>query len=411
MFVAQGRASWAAVAHGLALQARARGADPSAGLADALDGSAGELAGSGRDHEARRCRLTALKVRAEILPLADVAVSGDLRRAVARGRAADRILLADIDARLGREPRRPGRRPPIDQPRAAHRHVGAGRARLDRDAGPRRRPRPRAGRARGPARDRRSAPAGAAGADRGDAGPLVADAERPAPRRPGDGRPCSPSCAASTSRSPTPPAPSSNGTAPRSSASARRASRSAGARVRSAATARPSTSTARSPPRSSSSATASCWPTPRSTASCTPSRCSHGRAALHELGGLDGVRERRRGGRVRAQPAQPRQGSEASRTGRGRDALRPVATSWPSCSSRRRRGRRSPPSWSCPTAVLHDVPWGLLPPLAGRAVSVNASLTRMGARPAVAPSSGTLPPTDRRVGSSPGPVSTTPSSR
>src|SRR5690606_18341512 len=28
-----------------------------------------------------------------------------------------------------------------------------------------------------------------------------------------------------------------------------------------------------------------------------------------------------------------------------------------------------------PTAVLHDVPWGLLPPLAGRSVSVNASFT------------------------------------
>ena len=31
-----------------------------------------------------------------------------------------------------------------------------------------------------------------------------------------------------------------------------------------------------------------------------------------------------------------------------------------------------------PTAVLHDVPWGLLPPLAGRAVSVNPSVSAWG---------------------------------
>jgi CHAT domain-containing protein len=31
-----------------------------------------------------------------------------------------------------------------------------------------------------------------------------------------------------------------------------------------------------------------------------------------------------------------------------------------------------------PTAILHDVPWGLLPPLAGRSVSVNASVSAWG---------------------------------
>ena len=31
-----------------------------------------------------------------------------------------------------------------------------------------------------------------------------------------------------------------------------------------------------------------------------------------------------------------------------------------------------------PTAILHDVPWGLLPPLAGRSVSVNPSVSAWG---------------------------------
>ncbi len=99
-----------------------------------------------------------------------------------------------------------------------------------------------------------------------------------------------------------------------------------------------------------------------------------GRSSLHDLGSLDGVRDRVEGVAFALNRLNRGQGSEASRLSAAEmlfglsdelaELLIPPAVA-----------DSFDPVVVVPTAVLHDVPWGLLPPLAGRAVSVNASFT------------------------------------
>lgn len=98
------------------------------------------------------------------------------------------------------------------------------------------------------------------------------------------------------------------------------------------------------------------------------------RLRLHDLGPIEGITERVEGIAFSLNRLNRLQGSDASRLAAAEmlyvmadelaellvpavvaDAMNPVVV--------------------VPTAVLHDVPWGLLPPLGGRAVSVNPSVT------------------------------------
>lgn len=99
-----------------------------------------------------------------------------------------------------------------------------------------------------------------------------------------------------------------------------------------------------------------------------------GRARLHDLGSLDDVSDQLDGIAFSLHRLNRSQGSEASRDAAAemlyvmadelaelllppnvRDAMEPVVV--------------------VPTAVLHDVPWGLLPPLGGRPVAINPSVS------------------------------------
>jgi len=95
----QGRERWVAVANNLALQAAARSPDHDDALPASLDQNAEALRGNGLIAEAIRGRLVAAKLRAESGSRAGGDyVPIDLRRLVAGGRPADRILLASVDA-------------------------------------------------------------------------------------------------------------------------------------------------------------------------------------------------------------------------------------------------------------------------------------------------------------------------
>lgn len=96
-FTRQGRTSWAAVARGLEMQARARRNPDDHDLAAPLSDVADELIGHGWEAEATRCRLVATRLLAERPGCANP-VDPTLREAVERGRASDRILLAHVDA-------------------------------------------------------------------------------------------------------------------------------------------------------------------------------------------------------------------------------------------------------------------------------------------------------------------------
>ena len=95
-FMSQGRGSWSAIARGLELQARARGAADGVDLAEQLVTISVELAGYGLSSESTRCRLVAARLFAGAP--GGYRVELELRRAVEQGRAADRILLAHVDA-------------------------------------------------------------------------------------------------------------------------------------------------------------------------------------------------------------------------------------------------------------------------------------------------------------------------
>lgn len=103
---AQRRWRWVTLAANLALQARARTEGPSTELISSLESTAALLESYGRWSEATRTRLVAAKLRAESTS-ADAATMSDdeagiltpaSRRRVQRGRPVDRILLAYVDA-------------------------------------------------------------------------------------------------------------------------------------------------------------------------------------------------------------------------------------------------------------------------------------------------------------------------
>ena len=95
----QGRDGWVAVTTSLALQAAARAEQPAIELADQLDEVAVRLDDGGLVAEATRSRLVAALVRAELAEsLSDDPVPADTRRRVRSGPSADRILLAHVDA-------------------------------------------------------------------------------------------------------------------------------------------------------------------------------------------------------------------------------------------------------------------------------------------------------------------------
>ena len=410
MFVAQGRASWAAVAHGLALQARARRRRPA------------RRPGRRARRLGRRAGRLGPRPRGEAVPADGAQGAGRDAPAGRRGglgrpapsrrrRAGRRPHPARRHRRpAGREPRRPGRRPPIDQPGPAHRHG----ERRPGSARSRRAPTPP------PTATTWSSSGPGWRSAIGDPRELLAriEATRVLASRMPSARPPDDPEMADPARRAAQPRPdrcrrrqhrSSSGTAPRSSASA--------SSVRCAV--------ARGPLRGDGAvvdlngeitAAIELLGDRQLVAHAALDGRLHavsvqsGRAALHDLGGLDGVRERGRGGGLRAQPAQPQPGVGGVAAGRGRDALRPVGRAGPAAPAAGRGGlvrprRRRADGGAARRAVGPAAPVGRSGRLGERVGH------RMGARPPVAASSGTCPPADRRVGSSPGPVSSSPSSR
>lgn len=98
-FREQGRRRWVALAENVALQVRARVEPASDELVAALQTTAATLEGAGWITEGTRARLVAAKLRSDsaAVPLGQV-VTPATRRIVQRGRAIDRVLLAYIDA-------------------------------------------------------------------------------------------------------------------------------------------------------------------------------------------------------------------------------------------------------------------------------------------------------------------------
>ena len=103
-FRKQGRDRWVAAATHLVLLAAAHAGDVSIELARSLDDVADALARTGLTVEATRTQLYAAKVRGDISATDGVdPVPPDVRRAARRGRSADQILLAHIDALVAGE--------------------------------------------------------------------------------------------------------------------------------------------------------------------------------------------------------------------------------------------------------------------------------------------------------------------
>jgi hypothetical protein len=99
-----------------------------------------------------------------------------------------------------------------------------------------------------------------------------------------------------------------------------------------------------------------------------------GVAALHDLGDLDDVREQVEGVGFSLNRLNRTQGSEASRLAAA-EMLFGLADELAELLLPPDVALSFGPVVIVPTAVLHDVPWGLLPPLGGRPVVINASLT------------------------------------
>ncbi len=98
LFEAQSRPSWATLARALALQARARRGVDDAALPPALLEASDSLVHVGWPADALRARLAAAKLLAERGEETAGLLDGPTRRAVLRGRAADQILVAYVDA-------------------------------------------------------------------------------------------------------------------------------------------------------------------------------------------------------------------------------------------------------------------------------------------------------------------------
>jgi tetratricopeptide (TPR) repeat protein len=95
----QGREGWMAISTSLALQAAARDDEPPPDVADQLDEVAERLDAGGLGAEATRSRLVAALARIESgATMTGDPVPAETRRRIRRGPAADRILLAHVDA-------------------------------------------------------------------------------------------------------------------------------------------------------------------------------------------------------------------------------------------------------------------------------------------------------------------------
>ena len=102
-----------------------------------------------------------------------------------------------------------------------------------------------------------------------------------------------------------------------------------------------------------------------------------GRARLHDLGSIDDVNEGIEALTFSLHRLNRTQGSEESRVAAA-EMLYAFADELAEIVLPRIVAESLDPVVIVPTAVLHDVPWGLLPPLAGRAVSVNSSVSAWG---------------------------------
>lgn len=98
LFAGQGRQRWVALASNLALQARARSEGPSDVLTADLDRTAELLDECGWQAEALRTRLMLAKLHVESDRVDPRPLRPEVRAGVRRGRAADRVLLAYVDA-------------------------------------------------------------------------------------------------------------------------------------------------------------------------------------------------------------------------------------------------------------------------------------------------------------------------
>lgn len=101
------------------------------------------------------------------------------------------------------------------------------------------------------------------------------------------------------------------------------------------------------------------------------------RARLHDLGPIDEVNERIEGVTFSLHRLNRTQGTEDSRLAAA-EMLYAFADELAEIVLPPIVAEAMEPVVIVPTAVLHDVPWGLLPPLAGRAVSVNSSVSAWG---------------------------------
>jgi hypothetical protein len=99
-----------------------------------------------------------------------------------------------------------------------------------------------------------------------------------------------------------------------------------------------------------------------------------GKAGLHDLGALDDVTERIEAVTFCLHRLNRTQGSDDSRLAAA-EMLYAFADELAEIVLPPILAESFDPVVIVPTAILHDVPWGLLPPLAGRPVSVNASVS------------------------------------
>ncbi|WP_117000939.1 CHAT domain-containing protein [Desertimonas flava] len=99
----QGRRHWLVLASSLALQIRARRDGVSAGLTAELERVADRLRDYGWLGESTRARLVAARLELDSAGGRPVTIDPALRRSLRLGRAADRILLAYIDARMAEQ--------------------------------------------------------------------------------------------------------------------------------------------------------------------------------------------------------------------------------------------------------------------------------------------------------------------
>ena len=102
-----------------------------------------------------------------------------------------------------------------------------------------------------------------------------------------------------------------------------------------------------------------------------------GRARLHDLGSIDDVNEGIEAVTFSLHRLNRAQGSDDSRLAAA-EMLYAFADELAEIVLPPVVAESLAPVVIVPTAVLHDVPWGLLPPLAGRAVSVNPSVSAWG---------------------------------